>query len=57
MDGTVEYNRGAVTPNSVEDLRNNIRHSVALTYPIGTTAVLETTKEKFTDTGADAMDM
>lgn len=47
MDGTVEYNRGALTPNSVDDLRDKIRHSAALTHPIGTTAILEMTKEKF----------
>lgn len=57
MDGTVEYNRGAVTPNSVVDLRNSIRHSTALTHPIGTTAVLETTTVMFTKTSVDALAM
>lgn len=57
MDGTVEYNRGAVTPNSVVDLRNSIRHSTALTHPIGTTAVLETTTVHFTQTSVDAIAM
>jgi len=46
-DGTVSYNRGHVTPNSVKPLRDSIRHSSKLTIDPGTTPVLSTKMRKF----------
>jgi len=46
-DGTVSYNRGHVTPNSVKPLRDAIRHSATLTIGPGTTPVLSTKRHLF----------
>mmetsp|Transcript_25155 Transcript_25155/g.35429 ORF Transcript_25155/g.35429 Transcript_25155/m.35429 type:complete len:287 (+) Transcript_25155:183-1043(+) len=44
-DGTVQYTRGAVTPNETQPLRDAINHSDRLNMGPGTTVVLDT---KFT---------
>lgn len=42
-DGTVSYNRNAVTPNDIAPLRNAIRHSERFIMKPGVTPVLRTT--------------
>lgn len=53
MDGTVSYNRGDVTPNPVQPLRDGIRHSSKLSISAGTTPVLSTKHQRFSVTLAD----
>lgn len=40
MDGSVQYTRGAVTPNATQPLRDGINRSALLTMANGTTAIL-----------------
>uniref|UniRef100_A0A7S1BNM7 Proteasome subunit beta n=1 Tax=Corethron hystrix TaxID=216773 RepID=A0A7S1BNM7_9STRA len=48
MDGSVTVTRGAVKPNEVRDLRENINRSSKMTIPRGTTSVLKSSFVPFT---------
>lgn len=47
MDGSVEYTRGAVTPNDTQPLRDGITHSAKLSIQKGTTPILDSQYRPF----------
>jgi len=47
MDGTVDLKRGALTPNAVQPLRDQIQRSQKLTIQRGTTVVLKSSYKPF----------